>query len=246
MKTLLLDIETAPNLAHVWGLWQQNVSLAQLRESSYMMCFAAKWHHTNEVHWYRKKPDNDITMYQMLYELLNEADAVVTYNGDQFDLPISNQELLLKGYPPPSPYKSIDLCKGVKKAFRFPSNKLDYVAQALGIGKKVEHEGHMLWVDCLREDPHAWERMRTYNIQDTVLLGPLHDKLLPWLPSYPNQQLYQEANSEFFCTRCGSAGIQFRGYATLLTGKYRRYRCNTCGAWSRSTKREETAGLVGV
>jgi len=34
MQILLLDIETAPNTAHVWGLWNQNVSLNQLMESS--------------------------------------------------------------------------------------------------------------------------------------------------------------------------------------------------------------------
>ena len=27
MKILFLDLETSPNLAHVWGLWQQNVAI---------------------------------------------------------------------------------------------------------------------------------------------------------------------------------------------------------------------------
>jgi predicted RNA-binding Zn-ribbon protein involved in translation (DUF1610 family) len=38
-----LDIENSPHLGHVWGLWQQNISLAQLQESAYVMCYAAKW-----------------------------------------------------------------------------------------------------------------------------------------------------------------------------------------------------------
>ena len=42
-KILLLDIEMAPNVAHVWGIWDQNIGLNQLRESSYVMCYAAKW-----------------------------------------------------------------------------------------------------------------------------------------------------------------------------------------------------------
>jgi chromosome partitioning protein len=33
LKVLLLDIETSPNLAHVWGIWQQNVGLSQLLET---------------------------------------------------------------------------------------------------------------------------------------------------------------------------------------------------------------------
>jgi hypothetical protein len=35
--------------------------------------------------------------------------------------------------------------KVAKAHFRFLSNKLDYIVQYLGIGKKVEHEGFGLW-----------------------------------------------------------------------------------------------------
>ena len=51
MKILLLDIESSPNTAHVWGLWQQNVSINQLMESSYVLCYAAKWLGEDEVHF---------------------------------------------------------------------------------------------------------------------------------------------------------------------------------------------------
>ena len=51
MKVLFLDIETSPNVAHVWGIWQQNVSLNQLMESSYTMCWAAKWQGESKVHF---------------------------------------------------------------------------------------------------------------------------------------------------------------------------------------------------
>lgn len=244
MKTLLIDIETAPNLADVWGLWQQNVSLSQLRESSYMLCFSAKWHGDDVVEFFDARVKD--MMLAAAWHFLNEADAVVTWNGDSFDLPIIRQELMLAGYVPPSPVKSIDLCKASKKVFRLPSNKLEYVAQTLGLGGKVKHSGHELWQRCMAGDAEAWAEMEEYNRKDTVLLEPLYDRLLPWLPTHPNIQLYREANADYFCTRCGSAGIQYRGFVTLLAGKYRRYVCKTCGSWSRGTKREETAGLVGV
>ena len=41
---LTLDIETRPNLAHVWGLWQQNVGLSQIVERGHVMCWVAKWY----------------------------------------------------------------------------------------------------------------------------------------------------------------------------------------------------------
>src|SRR5690606_9823529 len=44
IKVLTLDIETRPNLAHVWGLWQQNVGLSQIVERGHVMCWVAKWY----------------------------------------------------------------------------------------------------------------------------------------------------------------------------------------------------------
>lgn len=244
MKILLLDIETAPNLAHVWGLWQQNVSLAQLRESSYMLCFGAKWLGDKEVEFYDVR--NKDEMLHAAWHFFNEADAIVTYNGDTFDLPIMRQEMLLAGFAPPASPRSIDLCRAVKRAFRFPSNKLQYVANALGLGGKVEHTGHQLWVDCLAGDPAAWELMKKYNIGDVDLLDPLYRKLKPWLPNHPNVLLYDGQPNDLNCTRCGSNAIQLRGFAHLITGKYRRYVCKDCGSWSRSTTRSSDVDLVGV
>lgn len=244
VKILLTDIETAPNLADVWGLWQQNVSLAQLRESSYMLCFAAKWYGEDTVEFFDVR--NKAEMLAAAWHFLNEADAVVTWNGDNFDLPIYRQELLLAGYNPPAMPRSIDLCKGVKRAFRFPSNKLEYVAQALGLGGKVKHSGHELWQRVMRNDPEAWAEFEVYNRRDVVLLEPIFDKLKPWLPNFPNVLLYDGQPNDLNCTRCGSNAIQLRGFAHLITGKYRRYVCKECGSWSRSTTRSSDVDLVGV
>ena len=42
-RTLLLDIETRPNLAYVWGLWDQRVGINQLVSNSEVICYGAKW-----------------------------------------------------------------------------------------------------------------------------------------------------------------------------------------------------------
>jgi hypothetical protein len=70
----------------------------------------------------------------------------------------------------------------VKANFKFPSNKLDYVAQALGVGAKFKHSGFELWIDCMAGDDKAWREMKKYQIQDVVLLEELYQVLLPWLP----------------------------------------------------------------
>lgn len=233
MKILLLDIESSPNTAHVWGLWQQNVSINQLMESSYVLCYAAKWYGEKEVMFDSVHQSRPKTMLKGIHGLLNDADAVVHYNGTKFDIPTLNKEFLLHSFNPPSPYKQIDLLRVVRSNFRFPSNKLDYVAQRLNLGKKHEHEGHELWVKCMNGDKDAWKRMEKYNIQDVVLLENLYSHLLPWIKSHPNHNLFSDGH---VCPNCSSSSLQRRGTAISATGTYQRYQCRSCGTWSQSTK----------
>lgn len=236
MKILLLDIETSPNTAHVWGLWQQNVGINQLLESSYVLCWSAKWYNDKKIHF-----GKDL---QHIYEMINEADVVVHYNGTKFDMPTLNKEFLLHDMPPPAPYKQIDLLKVVRSQFRFPSNKLDYVAQRLGLGKKLKHEGHELWVKCMNNDPVAWKAMEKYNKQDVVLLEKVYDKLRPWIKSHPNHNLYTEF--DHVCPNCGSTNLQKRGVNKTIGGIYQRYQCNDCYTWSQNTKSDKTVGIKGI
>jgi DNA polymerase elongation subunit (family B) len=233
MKILHLDIESSPNTAHVWGLWQQNVSINQLMESSYVLCYAAKWQGEEDIHFDSVHQSKPKSMLKGIHVLLDQADAVVHYNGTKFDIPTLNKEFLLHGYNPPSPYKQIDLLRVVRSNFRFPSNKLDYVAQRLGLGKKHDHEGHELWVKCMNGDKDAWKRMEAYNIQDVVLLESLYDKLLPWIKTHPNHNLYTD---DVVCPTCSGHRLQKRGTAISSVGTYQRYQCKDCGSWSQSTK----------
>jgi DNA polymerase elongation subunit (family B) len=241
MKILLLDIETSPNTAHVWGLWQQNVSINQLMESSYVLCYAAKWLGDEEVVFDSVHQAKPKAMLKGIHRLLNDADAVVHYNGTKFDIPTLNKEFLLHSFNPPSPYKQIDLLRVVRSNFRFPSNKLDYVAQRLGLGKKHEHEGHELWVKCMNGDKDAWKRMEQYNIQDVVLLESLYNSLRPWIRNHPNHNLFAD---DHVCPNCASTRLQKRGTSISSTGTYQRYQCLACGTWSQSTKAVKSS--VGI
>ena len=167
MRILLLDIESSPNTAHVWGLWQQNVSLNQLMESSYVLCYAAKWLGEKEMFFDSVHQSKPKKMLKGIHGLLNDADAVIHYNGSKFDIPTLNKEFLLHSFNPPSPYKQIDLLRTVRSNFRFPSNKLDYVAQRLGLGKKQEHEGHELWVKCMNGDKDAWKDRKSTRLNSS-------------------------------------------------------------------------------
>jgi len=229
MKILHLDIETAPNLAHVWGLWQQNVGLPQLLESTYMLCWSAKWDGQDDIFYSSIHTDGQDAMLLSLHSLLCETDVVVHYNGARFDIPVINREFLEAGISPPTPYKQVDLIQTVKRQFRFQSNKLEYVVKKLGIGEKLKHAGHEMWVDCCVHDkPEAWEKMLEYNKQDVVVTEALYRKILPWIQSHPNHNLFADGTVEL-CPQCGSVNLAERKAVPLNAGVYDGYRCVDCG-----------------
>lgn len=231
MKILLLDCETSPNTAYVWRLFKETIPLARLIESSEVLCWSAKWLGAKEIMFdslFKSSPKN---MLAGIHKLLTEADAVITFNGKSFDIPTLNKEFLIYGFPPPAPYKQIDLINTARSQFRFTSNKLDYICQRLGLGQKTE-TNFQLWVDCMKKDKEAWKQMEKYNKNDVVMLEKLYIRLVPWIKNHPNQGLYLE--KEAICPVCASEEIQKRGLAYTSTCTYQRYRCSDCGSWFRS------------
>jgi uncharacterized protein YprB with RNaseH-like and TPR domain len=180
MKILYLDIETTPIKAYVWGLWDQNISINQIIEPTEMLCFGARWHGKKNVIFKSVHHDGKKAMLEELHKLMDEAEVLVGWNSAAFDHKHINREFLENGLTPPSPVKDLDLMSIVKANFQFPSNKLDYVAQALGVGAKVKHSGFQLWIDCMDGKEKAWKEMKKYQLQDVNLLVDLYDILLPW------------------------------------------------------------------
>lgn len=231
MKILFLDIETTPNLAYVWGLWNQNVSINQMVNSTEVMCFGARWYGQRKVHFRSIHHDGKVEMLKAIHELLNEADAVVGWNSAAFDMKHLRREFVENDMLPPSPSKDIDLMKVARQQFKFPSNKLDYVAQKLGIGAKVKHSGFELWINCMAGDEKSWREMKKYQIQDVNLLVDLYEKFLPWIKTHP-----PHLADGLSCPNCGSGHLQSRGLARTNSGAYQRYQCQNCGKWLRGNK----------
>lgn len=228
MKILGLDIETSPHIAYVWGLWKQNVAINQIAETGSTLCWAAKWIGEKEVTFSGLNTSTFEAMLEDLWSLLDEADAVVHYNGQKFDIPTINREFVRLGWEPPTPYKQIDLYQIVKKQFRFASNKLDFVAQELGIGSKLEHKGMELWRGCMDGNEADWKVMEKYNKQDVVLVEDLYKRLLPWIHNHPNYALYTDTTRPV-CPNCGSHHVVKKGMEYAKTQMYQRYKCSDCG-----------------
>lgn len=186
MKILLLDIETTPMQVYTWGLYDQNISIDQIIKSTEMLCFGARWLGSKKVIFKSVHHDGKKVMLEELHQLMDEADILVGWNSAAFDHKHINREFFENGMLPPSPVKDLDLMSVVKSNFLFPSNKLDYVAQKLGVGAKVKHSGFSLWIRCMEGDDKAWAEMKKYQIQDVNLLVDLYEILTPWFVGKAN------------------------------------------------------------
>lgn len=233
LKILAIDIETRPNLAYVWKLWDENVGQEQLIEAHEVMCFAAKWVGSPKITFASVHIDGKQGMLEKAHALIDEADAVLHWNGQKFDMPHLNREFLLAGMTPPAPVSQIDLMLVARKQFRFPSNSLAHVSAALGLAGKAATGGFTLWRKCMEGDRKAWTTMREYNIQDVRLLEEAYDKLLPWIHNHPQRPLYEAGE----CPTCGSEDVQRRGFAYTRVSKFQRFQCKGCGTWFRGSKR---------
>jgi len=239
-RILLLDIETAPSLGYTWSKYETNV--IEFERDWFILCFGYKWLGDTGVTVvalpdfknYRKNKAGDKELMGQLWSLLDEADIIVAHNGDSFDIKKINARFLVHGFTPPSTYKTVDTLKIARKYFRFDSNKLNDLAQTLGIGKKIPHIGFGLWKGCMDGAPEAWELMRQYNAQDVALLEDIYLVLRPWATTHPDVSLYSDTHSSgdgHSCPSCGSHHVQRRGVVVARTRRYQRLNCQSCGAW---------------
>lgn len=231
IRILTLDIESKPLQVYTWGLWDQNIGIGQIIDHGGMMCFAAKWMGDKEVLFYSEHRDGYEAMVRKAHELLSEADIVITYNGDRYDIKKLNNAFMLLGMAPPRPFKSIDLIKSNKARFDLPSRKLDYLVQQSGVGAKVKHQGFDLWVDCMAGDAKAWAVMEKYNRGDVVITEKAYLRLLPWLTNAPHLGMY--TGDGLSCPYCGSTKLERSEMAHTNVTRYQLYSCGHCGGWVR-------------
>ena len=236
-RVLVLDIETAPILAHIWRMWDEVRNTEQVLEDWYIMTWAAKWLGTDEIismsmfdqKGYTPGSENDKALLQGMHALMCEADYIIAHNGDRFDIKKINTRFLEHGIAPPTPYKSIDTLKIAKRYFSFTSNKLDYLAKKLLGDKKLEHGGLSLWQGCVSGDPSSWHTMLEYNEKDVVLLEKVYYKLRAWDHMHPSFAVHSNKDV-LSCTVCGCVNVKPTGDTVKTsTGAYLGYVCSDCG-----------------
>lgn len=230
-------------LGYVWGLWENNVALNQVHTDWHVLSWSAKWlgdsasktMYMDQRH--AKNIEDDKKLLEKIWNLLDEADVVITQNGKKFDHKKLNARFILNKMQPPSSFRYIDTLQLAKKHFAFTSNKLEYMSDKLCTKyKKLKHSefgGFELWKACLAGNLRAWKEMERYNKHDVLALEELYTKLIPWDNSLNFNAYSDDTNT--VCT-CGSSDFVKRGFFYTNSGKFQRYKCLKCGSEMRDRK----------
>lgn len=228
-RILTIDIERLPGKAWAFDQRTNFIPYRNFIEPPRTICWAARWLGQSRMMFRAEWLDPD-RMVTHAWELFDQADAVISFNGIRFDMQHLRGMWLTAGLKPPRPWKNIDLYRQVKQ-FGFLSNSLDYTARQLGFTGKTVHYSIEMAHAAVSGDKEAQRQLRAYNSADVELTEFLHERLLGWMPNHPHMGRSLEQS----CNQCGSTDLEklpSRYRAVVLT--YDMFRCQDCGGIVRA------------
>jgi len=193
--------------------------------------------------------DDDSRICAELWELFNQADAVVCHNASTFDFPMLKTRCMMHGMPPLPTVKVLDTLIMARKNFRFPSNRLADLAAYLGLEAKKDAGGVKTWIDYQAGKQAAIDHMHFYCKHDTVLLVQVYLKLRNYghTGSDFNAGLYVNAEEgTMLCTVCASPVAKTGRFVYTSVSKFEELRCTSCGNVTRTRRNlvEDRSRLV--
>ena len=230
-KRLFFDIEVSANLALIWQTgYKLNVGPESIIKERAIICLCYKWEDSKDIHslqWDHKQ--NDKRMLEAFIKVINEADEAIGHNGDRFDLAWIRTRCLFHGIDMFPKYTTIDTLKIARQKFKFNSNKLNYIADFLGIGEKIKTD-YSLWKNImLHKDPKAMADMIKYCKKDVILLEKVYKELAKHIESRTHFGVIF-GGDRGTCQECGSDQLKIHARKILSSGiKKLQYKCTTCG-----------------
>ena len=229
-KRLFYDIETSYNIVKAWRIgFNINLNMDDIIQERAIITIAYKWEGEENVTVLSWNKGCDKEIIKDFVKVMAEADELVGHNVDRYDTKFIMARALKHNIPVLPKYQSTDTLKLAKKHFMLNSNKLDYIAQYLGIGHKTKHRGMEMWDDIiLRNDPKALEEMIEYNVQDVFLTEQVYHKLMEYsLPKVNHAS--KQTGDKHTCPQCGSNHAELhKTYISSSGTKTRLMNCLNC------------------
>jgi DNA polymerase elongation subunit (family B) len=236
-RRLFFDIETSPNIGLFWEAgYKKNIDYSNIIKERAIICICYKWEDEKEVYslqWDSKQSDK--AMLLKFIEVANVANELVGHNGDKFDLAWIRTRCLFHGIEMFPRYVTIDTLKVARSKFKFNSNRLNYIADYLGIGQKIKTEFSMWRAIVLDNNKKSMEAMVKYCKKDVVLLEKVFKHLRGHMePKTHYGVLYGHDRGS--CPECGSDDLRRMVRRTTATGLAKiQYQCNTCNKYHTKT-----------
>lgn len=249
-KKYMMDLELTPMLSGIWTLDNKmRIDPRMVYQRQFLLSMAVKPLGLDKKHTklfiltdyglpHKNYTQEDLfkaegKMLKDIHKELQEVDYLIGHNMNGFDRKHLNTFLLYHRLPP-LPCEVLDTLTMVKQVARFPSNSLGNVTTALGLATKMAGMGYhrLLGFALGNVFKSDWDALGRYNKQDVVANEPLHDLLVPFVKTYPNDSADIVANNgdRPVCPRCYSDRLIKRGFHTMSSGrKKQRYCCKACG-----------------
>jgi predicted RecB family nuclease len=235
-RVLLYDIETTAYQGYFFSLYNdRGIPHTFISKEKSIISIAYKWWGESETYVIstadfpknlKADPFDDKKVLEAFAPILEQANYLVGHYSDKFDNKFIQARAIMNNLPPLKIPTQIDTHKLAKKHFLFASNKLDYIAGALGLPLKFQM-GANDWVGCMNGNKEAIKKMADYNKQDVIVLENVLNRLLPHVESKINLHLFKTEDC-LSCPSCGSERIYNRGYRYQAKGIYREHSCADC------------------
>ena len=240
-KILVVDMERLCGLARVWDQKTNFVPATNFVRMPMTLCFAAKWYGSKTTEFHAAWDDFD-AMVQRSWEMYDEAEIVVTYNGKRFDNLHFAGDWLKAGLPAPRPWKDVDLYQSNR--FGYTSRSLNHLCQQLGLDVKSGKYSMDMAEACMDGDEKAQRTMRTYNVGDVKIAEQAYDRVRGYLPNHPHiGEIVKDVRR---CNQCGSTDLKRNGTTRAIVIDYVLYRCGDCGANVKGTRHSRSAITRGA
>lgn len=232
-RILTIDLERQSGLARIFDAKVRGgyIHPAKWTRLPSTLCFSAKWLDRKAVE-FRSVWDDPAALLERSWQLYDEADIVVTYNGRRADNRWLRDDWAVAGKPPPRPWRDVDLYVVNKSLFGFESASLDHLCQRLGLPRKVDHYDPAVADLAAAGDVKAQRRLRRYNVGDVKATEAAYLRLLPWMTNHPPVGLW--TGDPRCCPNCGGTELTRVGYHRTPLTSFAQYRCQGCGAVARN------------
>ena len=237
-RRLFFDIETSYCIGKFWRPgYKVFISASNIIKQAGIICIAYKWEDERQTYcldWNINK-QCDKKLLQQFIEIANQATELVGHNGDKFDLPWIRTRCLYHKIPMFPNYTSIDTLKISKGKFRFPDNKLNTIANYLGIGGKIRMTDADWDKVILEKHKPSLDKMIQYCKKDVLLLERVYSHLKTHVAPVSHYGVIF-GSDRGSCPECGSDDLIKVNSRTTATGlKKIQLKCNTCGRYHSKT-----------